>query len=112
MNLRSKLIRIASDNRDLRPAILPLVRTATIDEKEIFSPGMDIHTKKGMDAWVLLMRMYTLDSEPGSPERLRRMEESKKSLGYAGFLLRKRPIGKAYAEAAKSTDNWRDTISD
>jgi len=108
MNLRSKLIRVAADNRDLRPTILPVLRTATVNEDDIFSPlTSDINTKKGMDAWVILMRMYTYDTDPGSPERLRKMEEAKKSLSYAGFLLRKRPIGKLYAAAAKSVDLCR-----
>lgn len=91
---------------------LPALKVAAMNEADVYSPPVDINTKKGMAGWMSIMRLYTLDSEPGSPERQRRIDESRKSLSYAGFLMRKRPIGKLYEAAAKQTADWLNTVVD
>ncbi len=91
---------------------LPAIKNASMSEADVYSPPMDINTQKGMRAWLAIMRLYTLDSVPESPERQRRIDESRKSLSYAGFLMRKRPIGKLYEAAAKQTADWLHTVAD
>jgi len=101
----------AFDNAQRNPA-KSKKRNPSGADASIYSPPIGFDSTKGMRGWVSLMRGHVLDSEAGTPERSRRVDEVKRALNYAGFLTRGRSISKVYAETAKQTADWLHTVSD
>ena len=107
-----RMAQAENEGKRRNPRRRSLVRNPSGADASIYSPPIGFDSTKGMRGWVSLMRGHVLDSEAGTPERSRRVDEVKRALNYAGFLTRGRSISKVYAETAKQTADWLHTVSD
>lgn len=104
-DLRSKIIRLAHANPELRPHLLPILTSAVRVAGRLPLPDLEKgDTMKGAKAYMSLLRTQILSgSEPDSPAREALIDEAKRNVSNAALFFRSnRGVEKYYRDELKA----------